>query len=107
MPAERVRPLTPQSLLLARRAVGRGLHCEWLHIYDLWLDSETVPANQDGEVAEHVLLSLDAVEALVLEKRFMIDAALVACDCLARLGHWGERGAEVQERLRRVQRQRA
>jgi 8-oxo-dGTP pyrophosphatase MutT (NUDIX family) len=98
-----VRGLAAQSLLLARRAVGRGLHCEWLHIYDLWLDAATVPANQDGEVAEHLLLSLEEVEALVLERRFMIDAALVACDCLARLGYWGEDGARVRERLQRTQ----
>ncbi|WP_028534758.1 NUDIX hydrolase [Paludibacterium yongneupense] len=101
IPSPLVHGLAPASLLLARRAVGRGLHCEWLHIYDLWLDASTVPANQDGEVAEHLLLSLAEVEALVLERRFMIDAALVVCDCLARLGYWGEEGALVRERLER------
>jgi 8-oxo-dGTP pyrophosphatase MutT (NUDIX family) len=87
------------SLLLAERAVGRGLHREWLHAHDLWLPADVAPCNQDGEVAEHLCLSLDEVESLIVEERFMIDAALVAIDCLARLGYWGLQARHVREAL--------
>ncbi|MGL6072108.1 DUF4743 domain-containing protein [Craterilacuibacter sp.] len=86
--AGRLSPLTVASRILAERPVARGLHREWLHAFDLWLPEGVLPANQDGEVAEHVLLPLSEVEALLLQERFMIDAALVAIDCLLRLGYW-------------------
>jgi 8-oxo-dGTP pyrophosphatase MutT (NUDIX family) len=91
--------LPQQSLLWAERAVARGLHREWLHVFDVWLTPQQYPLNQDGEVAEHVCLSLPEVESLIVEQRFMIDAALVAADCLARLGYWGADGARVRQAL--------
>ena len=75
--------------------VQRGLHREWLHVYDLWLQPKELPCNQDGEVAEHVCLSLREVEELLVAERFMIDAALVAIDCLLRLGYWQQHSADI------------
>lgn len=95
IPADRLELLPQTGLLLAERPVQRGLHREWLHVYDLWLSGSEQPCNQDGEVAEHVCLSLAEVEDLLVAERFMIDAALVAIDCLLRLGYWGERGDEI------------
>lgn len=100
--AERLETLAPAALLLAERPVQRGLHREWLYGYDLWLPDGVAPANQDGEVAEHRLLPLDEVERLLAAERFMLDAALVACDCLARLGYWGEHNARVEAALAAV-----
>lgn len=95
IPADRLELLPQTGLLLAERPVQRGLHREWLHVYDLWLSGSEQPCNQDGEVAEHVCLSLAEVEALLVAERFMIDAALVAIDCLLRLGYWAERESEI------------
>lgn len=91
--------LSPVSRLLAERPVQRGLHREWLHVFDVWLPPGSAPVNQDGEVAEHVCLPFSEVEALLVDERFMIDAALVAADCLARHGYWGEQGGRVRAAL--------
>ncbi|UTH76519.1 NUDIX hydrolase family protein [Chromobacterium sp. IIBBL 290-4] len=94
--------LKPVSVLLAERPVARGLHREWLHGYDLWLGQEQRPCCQDGEVAEHVLLPLAEVEQLLVDERFMIDAALVVVDCLCRLEYWGARNPEMSTALSRI-----
>lgn len=90
------------SLVLAERPVQRGLHREWLYAYDVWLPDGEIPANQDGEVAEHVLLELAEVERLLAADRFMIDAALVTIDCLVRLNYWGKSGARIVKALKQV-----
>lgn len=100
LPAALVNRAEPSALILAERPVQRGLHREWLHVFDLWLDEDVAPANQDGEVAEHCCVPLAEVETLIAEERFMIDAALAAADCLARLGYWGAGGRHVRELLR-------
>lgn len=102
IPADRLELLRPSGRLLAERPVQRGLHREWLHVFDLWLDPSDIPCNQDGEVAEHVLLDLAEVEQLIVDERFMIDAALVAIDCLCRLGYWGGHTARVEAALAAV-----
>jgi 8-oxo-dGTP pyrophosphatase MutT (NUDIX family) len=99
IPADRLELLRPATCLLAERPVQRGLHREWLYTFDLWLNDGEIPCNQDGEVAEHVLLDLAEVEQLIVDERFMIDAALVAIDCLCRLGYWDEQGARVEAAL--------
>lgn len=99
LPAALLADLPQVSTILAERPVQRGLHREWLHVFDVWLEPGVEPANQDGEVAQHVCLSLDDVEALLVDERFMIDAALVAADCLARHGFWGDDGLRVREVL--------
>lgn len=95
IPADRLELLPQVGLLLAERPVQRGLHREWLYVYDLWLNASEQPCNQDGEVAEHVCLPLSEVETLLVQERFMIDAALVAIDCLLRLDYWGVRSEEI------------
>lgn len=99
--AARLSALSEVSLIFAVRPVVRGLHREWLHVFDLWLEHDVIPCNQDGEVAEHVLLSLAEVEALIIEGRFMIDAALAATDCLARFNYWGDASKTVLQALHR------
>lgn len=99
MPAANLDGLRPVSLLLACRRVSRGLHREWLYVHDLWLPPELAPCNRDGEVAEFMLMTLDEVAHRVSEGRFMADAALVALDCLARLGAGEDRGAALSAGL--------
>ena len=102
MQPAQLQPLQQQALLLATRPVARGLHREWLFVYDIWLDPATAPQNQDGEVAEHVLMPLADVVQHILNGQFMSDAALVAADCLARLGYWGDASSQVAASLAAV-----
>lgn len=99
MTPSRLQALQQQALLLATRPVARGLHREWLFVYDVWLDPAIPPQNQDGEVAEHVLMRLAEVEQHILNGQFMSDAALVAADCLARLAYWGDDSARIAASL--------
>ncbi|OWY39020.1 NUDIX hydrolase [Xenophilus sp. AP218F] len=99
---EQLLGLEAQSLLLAERPVQRGLHREWLYAFDLWLAPGEAPCCQDGEVAEHLLLPLAEVEQLLLDGRFMIDAALVAIDCLCRLAYWGPDNDRMRAALSRI-----
>jgi len=73
-----------------RRLEPDGLQHETIHVHDLWLPRDFVPANQDGEVVEHRLVPLDAMGALLANDEgpdvVTADATLVAVDALLRLG---------------------
>lgn len=88
IPAGKLELLPQAALLLAERPVARGLHREWLHAFDVWLTAQEIPQNQDGEVEAHLLMPLAEVEQHIINGQFMSDAALVAIDCMARLGYW-------------------
>ncbi len=79
--------LDQQSRCLSLRPVTRGLHREYLHIFDCWLPEGCTPQNQDGEVAEFNLMSPDEVAVAIINKRFMNDATLATLDCFKRLGY--------------------
>lgn len=85
--SEDIQHLAQQSRCLSLRPVSRGLHREYLHIFDCWLPENTLPKNQDGEVAEFNLMSPDEVALAIINKRFMNDATLATLDCLKRLGY--------------------
>ncbi|SCK09687.1 DUF4743 domain-containing protein [Vogesella sp. LIG4] len=93
IPASKLELLPQAALLLAERPVARGLHREWLHVFDVWLDTQEIPQNQDGEVEAHLLMPLAEVEQHLINGQFMSDAALAAIDCMARLGYWGQDAA--------------
>lgn len=101
IPAGKLELLPQAALLLAERPVQRGLHREWLHVFDVWLNQQEIPQNQDGEVEAHLLMSLAEVEQHIINGQFMSDAALVAIDCLARLGYWGQ-SQDLDALLQRV-----
>ena len=73
-----------------RRLQRDGLQHETIHVHDLWLPSEFVPANQDGEAVEHRRVALAALPALLVHdegpEALTADASLVALDALLRLG---------------------
>jgi 8-oxo-dGTP pyrophosphatase MutT (NUDIX family) len=73
-----------------RRLEPDGLQHETIHVFDLWLPHDFVPANQDGEVVDHRRVPLDAMAALLANDQgpdvVTPDATLVAVDALLRLG---------------------
>ena len=64
-----------------------GLQRETIHVYDLWLPAEFVPANQDGEAVEHRLCAPDALLAILASEDVTADASLVIVDFQIRSGH--------------------
>ena len=64
-----------------------GLQRETIHVYDLWLPVDFIPANQDGEVVEHRLYTPDAVLGVLASDDITADASLVIVDFLLRHGH--------------------
>lgn len=82
---------------LARRAVrggtihvlqelDEGTQAEQLFIYTLDVGADFVPRNQDGEVADHRLASIDTVREWIAEGAMTVDASLAALDWMARHG---------------------
>lgn len=86
LPEEHLAGAAEQSRVLSLRAVPRGLHREWLHVFDVVLPAGWVPENQDGEVAEFMLLPPPAVLEAMLAGRFMNDALLATLDACLRYG---------------------
>lgn len=81
-----IRRSLPQGRMLSRRPVARGLHREYLYVFDLEIPEGEMPANQDGEVAAFELMPPAQVVAAMLEGRFMNDSLLVGADALLRFG---------------------
>lgn len=64
--------------------MSRGLHREELHIFDVVLPEGVQPQNQDGEVAEFMLLSVAELAKAMAEGRLMNDALLATLDAFGR-----------------------
>ena len=99
--------LSAQARYLGQRSVRRivddGFHDECLHLYDLDLPAGFVPLGQDGEVAEHALLNVEQVLAMIVADRFTVDAALVTVWSLLLRGVWpAHQAAELRTALRRL-----
>ncbi len=65
---------------------GDGLHRQRIHIFDLALDRQLTPVNQDGEVDSFSLMSIGAVIRALAAGQFAADAAFVTRDFLVRHG---------------------
>lgn len=76
-----------------------GLHREWLFVYDLTLPADFVPQNQDGEVAEHALLSVPMVLEWMRDGAFTPDSGRVILDGLLRRHYFGDAGALLARAL--------
>lgn len=72
--------------LLSMRRIPRGLHREWLYIFDVLLPRDVRPENQDGEVAEFRLMDMDELAEAMIAGLFMNDAMLATLDCCRRHG---------------------
>ncbi|MDO4693361.1 MAG: NUDIX domain-containing protein [Eikenella sp.] len=86
LPAALLAGAAEQSRLLSLREVPRGLHREWLHVFDVLLPAGWTPENQDGEVAEFMLLAPQALLEAMLAGRLMNDALLATLDACLRHG---------------------
>lgn len=78
--------LVCRSRLLSLRGVSRGLHREWLHIFDVRLPEGVIPENQDGEVAAFGLMGVNDLAEAMAAGLFMNDAMVATLDCCRRLG---------------------
>lgn len=68
------------------RTVARGLHREWLHIFDVCLPADMLPENQDGEVADFRLMTVGETVDAMIAGQLMNDALLATADALWRWG---------------------
>jgi 8-oxo-dGTP pyrophosphatase MutT (NUDIX family) len=82
--ARRARPAGSVDICRDQRD---GLQRETIHVYDLWLPADFVPANQDGEAVEHRLCVPDVVLSILQEDEITADASLVIVDMLLRHRH--------------------
>jgi 8-oxo-dGTP pyrophosphatase MutT (NUDIX family) len=80
IPEALARRATGAGTLQVLREVPEGVQSEVVHIYDLELPVDFAPRNQDGEVAEFLLLPLQAIP----EQGLTFEARLVARDYVER-----------------------
>ncbi len=75
--------------------VPEGVQAEQLFVYDLELPAGFKPANQDGEVSEHRLVSVSEALRLIANEALTVDAGLVTLDWLLRSGRLPVAAPEV------------
>jgi 8-oxo-dGTP pyrophosphatase MutT (NUDIX family) len=86
LPPGLVSAATPGRVVHLCRDVPEGLQHEHLHVFDLRLPPDAQPRNQDGEVAELWLASVDEALALAAGSEMTVDASLVTLDFALRHG---------------------
>ncbi len=78
----------PEGSIDICRAQPQGLQRETVFVYDLELDADFRPANQDGEAVEHRRLTMSDAAKLIAadggDDAVTADASLVILDCLLR-----------------------
>jgi 8-oxo-dGTP pyrophosphatase MutT (NUDIX family) len=77
---EQMRALRPGRVVLLERDIAEGFQREEVSVFDLALPEHVVPCNQDGEVAETMLLPVDEALASAAGDEMTVDAALVVLD---------------------------
>ena len=86
LPQSLLQPLLCHSRRTSLRTIARGLHHECLHIFDLILPAHIQPINQDGEVAEFLLMDIIELTDAMCQQQLMHDAFLALLDLFARIG---------------------
>lgn len=86
VPAELAARARPGRSVHVLREVPEGVQAEQLFVYDLELPHDFKPANQDGEVSEHRLVSIMEAQRLIAAGALTVDASLVTLDWLLRSG---------------------
>jgi 8-oxo-dGTP pyrophosphatase MutT (NUDIX family) len=98
--AQRMAAARPGSALLLMHAVREGLQRECLYSFDLRLQPDERPQNQDGEVESFTCLPVaEAIEAAAAGE-MTVDAALVTLDFALRHGLLDAEAAGLSQRLR-------
>lgn len=100
IPAHIADQARPQGSVHICRAQPQGLQRETVFVYDLMLDADFIPANQDGEAFEHRRVTLSAAAELIAaggrDDAITADASLVILDCLVRHGALGADSPELR-----------
>lgn len=86
VPAELAAKARPGRSVYLLQEVAEGVQAELLFVYDLELPPGFKPANQDGEVSEHRLVSLTEAQRLIASEALTVDASLVTVDWMLRSG---------------------
>ena len=86
LPENLLRNIKENGRRLSLRSVHRGLHREWLHLFDVLLPEKFTPENQDGEVSSFCLMTADEIVQAIADGCFMNDAALAVTATFIRLG---------------------
>jgi len=92
IPADVAARARPQGSIDICRSQPQGLQRETVFVYDLELDADFRPANQDGEAVEHRQLTMAEAAELIADNgdgAVTADASLVILDCLLRHGALG------------------
>ena len=92
IPADVAAGARPQGSIDICRSQPQGLQRETVFVYDLELDADFRPANQDGEAVEHRQLTMAEAAELIADNGEGVvtaDASLVILDCLLRHGALG------------------
>ncbi len=79
--------------------IPEGRQHERLHVFDLELPAGLVPRNQDGEVAEHRLMSIAEALARAAAGELTTDAALATLDFAVRRGLIEPNGPDAEPTL--------
>jgi Domain of unknown function (DUF4743) len=98
--AERAKPVSVTTMIIE---AAEGLRVGVQFNFDLVLPADFQPRNDDGEVAEFQLWSLDQLEDnLRSADDFMFDAALAKLDLLVRLGRIGPEEPDYLDLIARL-----
>jgi 8-oxo-dGTP pyrophosphatase MutT (NUDIX family) len=84
IPEEIAARATPGRAVHVLQSLPEGTQAEQIFIYDLVLPEDFAPRNQDGEVGEHRLASIDEVARWIEADAMTVDASLATLDCMLR-----------------------
>ena len=73
------------SSLYIRKEIPEGLQVEQVFVFDLNLDKDFFPKNQDGEVSEFYCASIEQLIEWLSSGMMTVDASLVSLDYLSRM----------------------
>lgn len=97
-PAQMARAV-PGRVIELDRDIPEGRQFERLHVFDLQLQPDERPVNQDGEVGEVHLWAMDEVVRQAAGAQMTVDASLVTLDFLLRHGLLGRADPALAPRL--------
>lgn len=86
LPENLLNHATVSGCHISLRKVHRGLHREYIHIFDHRLPNDFIPQNQDGEVSSFLLMNVDEIIQHIIDDQFMNDAALALLTTFNRMG---------------------
>ncbi|WP_118180874.1 NUDIX hydrolase [Paraburkholderia phosphatilytica] len=84
IPADIAGRAAPGRTVHVLQSLPEGTQAEQIFVYDLALPDDFAPRNQDGEVGEHRLASVEKTARWIEEGAMTVDASLATLDCLLR-----------------------